>query len=115
MSGFLLGALGYGAAITVSSPVAAVACLALASGAHDMTLPGLVGNHAPMRAAGSAAPSSGFVNFASCLSGMRRPGVGRAARRIFGSFHAVFYAAAAMYLIGARSGCIIDPRKSIDS
>ncbi len=114
VSGFLLGAIGYVAAIYVNSAEAAIAFLALASGAHDLTLPVLwaTTTDAGGRFGGTA---SGFVNFASSLSGMLAPLSAALLERMFGSFHAVFYAAAAMYLLGAALWLIIDPRKSLSS
>jgi MFS family permease len=112
VGGFLIGAAGYAAAVSVGSPAAAIACLALASGAHDLTLPVLwaTTTDAGGRFGGTA---SGFVNFASSLSGMLAPLTAAGLEKAFGSFHAMFYAAAAMYLIGAALWLVIDPRKSL--
>jgi len=112
VSGFLLGAVGYAAAMYGHSAGAAITCLVLASGAHDMTLPVLwaTTTDAGGRFGGTA---SGFVNFASSLSGMLAPLSGALLQRMFGSFHAVFLAAAAMYLFGAALWLVIDPRKSL--
>ncbi|MEX2260794.1 MAG: MFS transporter [Bryobacteraceae bacterium] len=112
--GFLFGAAGYAAAIYVHSPEAAIAFLALASGAHDLTLPVLwaTTTDAGGRFGGTA---SGFVNFASSISGMLAPLTAVGLERIFGTFHAVFYAAAGMYLLGAALWLVIDPRKSLPS
>jgi ACS family glucarate transporter-like MFS transporter len=112
--GFVLGALGYGAAITVHSPGAAVACLVLASGAHDLTLPVL---WATCTDAGGkfGGTSSGFVNFASCISGVTAPLVSAELAHVFGSFNSVFYVAAGLYLIGGALWLKIDPRRSIES
>jgi nitrate/nitrite transporter NarK len=112
VSGFLLGAMGYAAAIFVSSAEAAIAFLALASGAHDLTLPVLWATTTDTggRFGGTA---SGFVNFASSLSGMLAPLSAAFLESLFGSFHAVFYAAAGMYVVGAGLWLIIDPRKSL--
>jgi MFS family permease len=114
VSGFLLGAAGYAAAIYVDSPEAAIACLVLASGAHDLTLPVVwaTATDAGGRFGGTA---SGFVNFASSLSGMLAPLSAAFLERAFGSFHAVFYAAAGLYAAGAALWLIIDPRKSLPS
>jgi MFS transporter, ACS family, glucarate transporter len=114
VSGFLLGAIGYVTAIYADSAGAAIACLILASGAHDLTLPVLwaTTTDAGGRFGGTA---GGFVNFASSLSGMLAPLSAAMLERAFGSFHAVFYAAAAMYLAGAALWLIIDPRKSLSS
>ena len=112
VSGFLLGAAGYAAAVYVRSPEAAIACLTLASGAHDLTLPVLwaTTTDAGGRFGGTA---SGVVNLASSLSGMLAPLTAAALAQLFGSFHAVFYAAAGMYLVGAALWLVIDPRKSL--
>jgi len=112
VSGFLLGAIGYAAAIYVQSAEAAIAFLVLASGAHDLTLPVLwaTTTDAGGRFGGT---SAGFVNFASSLSGMLAPMSAALLQQAFGSFHAVFYAAAGMYLVGATLWLFIDPRKSL--
>ena len=114
VSGFLLGAVGYTAAMYGHSAGAAIAFLALASGAHDLTLPVLwaTTTDAGGRFGGTAA---GFVNFASSLSGMLAPLSAALLQRMFGSFHAVFFAAAAMYLFGAALWLVIDPRKSLST
>jgi MFS family permease len=57
--------------------------------------------------------ASGFVNFASSLSAVVAPLSAALVQRMFGSFHAVFLAAAAMYLCGAGLWLIIDPQKSL--
>src|SRR6266436_6060982 len=112
VGGFLLGATGYTAAIHAHSPGAAIAFLALASGAHDLTLPVLwaTTTDAGGRFGGTA---SGFVNFASTLSGMLAPLTAAGFERAFGSFHGVFYAAAGLYVLGAMLWFVIDPRKSL--
>ncbi len=114
VSGFLLGALGYAAAVLVSSAEAAILFLALASGAHDLTLPVLWATTTDTggRFGGTA---SGFVNFASSLSGMLAPLSAAYLESAFGSFHAVFFVAAGLYVFGAALWLVIDPRKSLPS
>jgi ACS family glucarate transporter-like MFS transporter len=114
VGGFLLGATGYAAAVHAQSPGAAIAFLALASGAHDLTLPVLwsTTTDAGGRFGGTA---SGFVNFASSLSGMLAPLTAAWLERAFGSFHAVFYTAAGLYVVGAGLWLIIEPRKPLPS
>jgi ACS family glucarate transporter-like MFS transporter len=114
VSGFLLGAIGYVTAIYANSAEAAIAFLVLASGAHDLTLPVLwaTTTDAGGRFGGTA---GGFVNFASSLSGMLAPLSAAMLERAFGSFHAVFYAAAILYLLGAALWLIIDPKKTLSS
>jgi MFS family permease len=110
VSGFLLGAAGYAGAMYGHSAAAVIALLALASGAHDMTLPVLwaTTTDAGGRFGGTA---SGFVNLASSLSGTLAPMTAALLERTFGSFHAVFLVAAAMYLSGAALWLVIDPRR----
>jgi nitrate/nitrite transporter NarK len=112
VSGFLLGATGYIAAMYVHSAGAAIGFLTLANGAHDLMLPVLwaTATDAGGRFGGTA---SGFVNLASSLSGMLAPLAAAWLERIFGSFHAVFLAAAALYLMGAAMWLIIDPKESL--
>ena len=114
VSGFLLGAAGYMAAIYGHSAGVSIAFLALASGAHDMTLPVLWATTTDVggRFGGTA---SGMVNFASTLSGMVAPMAAALLERVFGSFHAVFIAAAAMYVLGACLWLVIDPRRSLST
>jgi ACS family glucarate transporter-like MFS transporter len=90
-----------------------VACLALASGAHDLTLPVL---WATCTDAGGkfGGSSAGFINFASCISGVAAPLVAARLEQISGSFNSVFYVAGGLYVLGAVTWLFIDPRKSID-
>jgi ACS family glucarate transporter-like MFS transporter len=110
VSGFLLAAAGYAGAMYGHSAAAVIALLALASGAHDMTLPVLwaTTTDAGGRFGGTA---SGFVNLASSLSGTLAPMTAALLERTFGSFHAVFLVAAALYLSGAALWLVIDPRR----
>jgi MFS family permease len=112
VSGFLLGATGYAAAVYSHSAGLAIAFLALASGAHDMTLPVLwaTTTDAGGRFGGTA---GGFVNFASSVSGTLAPMTAALLEQTFGSFHAVFIAASAMYVSGAALWLFIDPKKSL--
>jgi hypothetical protein len=112
--GFLLGAAGYFAAISTRSPGAAVACLALASGAHDLTIPVLWATctDAGGKFGGSTA---GFINFASSISGVAAPLAAAKLEQMSGSFNSAFYVAGSLYLLGAVTWLFIDPRKSVDS
>lgn len=111
-SGFALGAVGYIAAMYAQSAEAAILCLVLASGAHDLTLPVLwaTTTDAGGRFGGTA---GGFVNLASSLSGVLAPLSAALLERAFGSFHAIFFVAAAMYVAGALLWLIIDPQKEL--
>jgi len=110
VGGFALGAAGYLAAMYAQSAEAAIAFLVLASGAHDLTLPVLwaTTTDAGGRFGGTA---GGFVNLASSLAGVLAPLSAALLERAFGSFHAIFFAAAAMYIAGALLWLIIDPQK----
>ena len=112
VTGFLVGALGYASAIYVESPAAAIGLLALASGAHDLTLPVVWSTTTDVggRFGGTA---SGIVNFASSVSGVLAPLTAAWLQSVFGSFHAVFYAAAGLYVMGAAMWLIIDPRAKL--
>lgn len=112
ISGFLLGAIGYATAVMVPSPVAAIGLLALASGAHDLTLPVVWATTTDVggRFGGTA---SGVVNFASSVSGTLAPLSAAWLHSAFGSFHAVFLAAALLYVGGAAMWLIIDPNRTV--
>ena len=112
ITGFLLGAVGYAAAVTVPSPLAAIGLLALASGAHDLTLPVVWATTTDVggRFGGTA---SGVLNLASSISGMLAPLSAAWLFSAFGTFHAVFYTAAALYVGGAVMWLIIDPKRTV--
>lgn len=108
--GFLLGAAGFYAAVSARSPELAVACLAFASGAHDLTLPVVWATCTDLggKFGGTA---GGWMNLASSLSGMLAPVASAALAQTFGSFNAVFWVTTSFYLAGALLWLIIDPRK----
>jgi hypothetical protein len=99
--GFLLGAIGYAAAMYAHSAEAAIAFLVLASGAHDLTLPVL---WPPYRRRRPFRRNRGRhckprIQSAGMLAPLRGP-----ARTHVRSFHAIFFVAAAMYPPGLRCG-----------
>ncbi len=108
--GFLLGAAGFCAAIAARSPEFAVACLAFASGAHDLTLPVVWATCTDLggKFGGTA---GGWVNLASSLSGMLAPVASASLAQWFGSFSAVFWVTTSLYIVGALLWLLIDPRK----
>jgi MFS family permease len=108
--GFLLSAVGFFLAVFAGSPELAVLCLVCASGAHDLTLPVIWATCTDLggRFGGTA---SGWMNFASSVSGVIAPLAAGALAEVFGSFHALFWVAASLYLIGAGLWFVIDPRK----
>jgi len=109
--GFLLGAAGFFAAVQARTPELAVACLAFASGTHDMSLPVLWATCTDLggRFGGTA---GGWLNLASSISGMLAPVVSAGLADMFGSFNAVFWVTTSLYLAGALLWLIIDPRKA---
>jgi MFS family permease len=110
VGGYFVAAAAYLGAIYMQSPGAAIALLALASGCHDLTLPVLwaTTTDAGGRFGGTA---GGFVNLASALSGMLAPLMAAGFAHSFGSFHAVFWIAAGLYLFASALWLVIDPRK----
>jgi MFS transporter, ACS family, glucarate transporter len=108
--GFLLGAAGFFTAVSTRSPEFVVACLAFASGAHDLTLPVVWATCTDLggRFGGTA---GGWMNLASSLSGMLAPVASAGLAQWFGSFHAVFWVTTSFYLAGAVLWLFIDPRK----
>jgi MFS transporter, ACS family, glucarate transporter len=109
--GFLLGAAGFLVAVKARSPELAVACLAFASGAHDLTLPVVWATCTDLggRFGGTA---GGWLNLASSLSGMLAPLASAGLADLFGSFHSVFWVTISLYLAGAILWLFIDPRKA---
>lgn len=108
--GFLLGAAGFYAAVNARSPEFAVACLAFASGGHDLTLPVVWATCTDLggRFGGT---TGGWMNLASSLSGMLAPVASASLAQWFGSFHAVFWVTISFYVAGALLWLFIDPRK----
>src|SRR5262249_32655656 len=111
-SAFFLGATGFVLAVFARSPEAAIASLVLASGAHDLTLPVLWASCADAggRFGGTAA---GYINFASCISGMAAPMIAAVLYTTFGSFSSVFFVAASIYVIGGFLWFLIDPNETL--
>lgn len=109
---FFLGAAGFVLAVYARSPEAAIASLVLASGAHDLTLPVLWASCVDVggRFGGTA---SGYMNFASCISGMAAPLAAAWLFKAFGSFSGVFMVAASIYIVGGCLWFLIDPRDSL--
>lgn len=112
ISGFTLAALGFGLAALSHSPLAAVLCLAFASGCHDMTLPV---SWATVTDVGRefGGTTSAFMNMASSISAMLSATSAAWLAATFGSFHAMLAAAAATYFTGALLWLRIDPTKRL--
>ena len=98
--GFTVGAAGLLFAMRAESPQAAVACLSLATAAHDLTLSSVWASCTDIGGSfgGTAA---GFVNLASSLSGIAAPLVAAWLAAAFGSFSIVLPVAAGLYLAAA--------------
>jgi MFS family permease len=100
VGGFTIGATGFVSAVTASTPEAAILWLVVAAGAHDMILPVLWATC--VDAGGKfGGTSAGFVNFASCVSGVAAPIAAPKLAVAFGSFASIFYVSAALYVVGA--------------
>jgi ACS family glucarate transporter-like MFS transporter len=114
VGGFLFGAFGFLVAMWASSPEMAIACLVLAAGAHDVTLPVAWATCVDVggRFGGTA---SGIMNLASSLSGMLAPVAAAWLSEAFGTFHPLFAVAAAVYVAGGLLWLGIDPAKSTES
>ncbi len=112
VAGYTLGAIGYLTAVYVKSPAAAIAFLTLASGAHDLTLSVMWSTTTDVggRFGGTA---GGFINVGSSISGTLAPLTAATVSSLFGSFHAVFWIAAALYFSAACLWLFIDPRKRL--
>ncbi|MEZ5351829.1 MAG: MFS transporter [Bryobacteraceae bacterium] len=111
VTGFFLGAAGFLFAISARSPEMAVACLVGASGLHDLTLPVAWATCTDLggRFGGTA---GGWMNLASSVSGMMAPVAAAYLAEAFGSFTALFWVAAGMYIIGGVLWFFIDPRRA---
>ena len=110
MGGFALAAIGFGAAAASESPLAAVLCLAFASGAHDVTLPV---SWATVTEVGGpfGGTTSAFMNMASSISAMLSATSAAWLAATFGTFHVMLAAAAGAYLLGAVIWLRIDPTR----
>jgi len=108
MGGFVLGAFGFAAAAFAGTPTQAILCLAFAAGAHDLTLPIAWATCVDIggRFGGTA---SGYMNTASSIAGILSPIAAAWLAEAFGSFHAMFAVAAAMYFAGGLLWLRINP------
>jgi MFS family permease len=108
ISGFFLGAAGFLMAIGARTPETAIACLVCASGLHDLTLPVAWSTCTDLggRFGGTA---GGWMNLASSISGMIAPVAAAELAGLFGSFDALFWVAAGMYMIGGALWFWIEP------
>jgi len=99
MTGFFLAAAGFAAATLAQGPVAVVFCLTLSQGALDLAVP--VAWATCVEIGGEdAGTATGFMNTASSLSGILSPVTGAWLAVAFGSFHAMFLTASAIYVFG---------------
>ncbi|MBK9171339.1 MAG: MFS transporter [Bryobacterales bacterium] len=109
---FFLAAAGFGLASLSGSPVTAVLCLAVASGAHDLALPVAWATVTDVggRFGGT---TSGFMNTASSLSAMLSSVSAAWLAAAFGSFDAMLAVASGVYVVGGLLWLLIDPTRPI--
>ncbi len=114
VAGFLLAAVGFGAAATAGDALGAVLSLAFAQAAQDLTLPvaWAVCVDVGRRYGGTA---TGFMNTASSISAALSPVVAAWLEQRFGSFNALFALAAGVYCIGALLWFVIDAEDELES
>lgn len=112
MAAFALAAGGFGLAALARDPLAAVLCLALAQGAHDLSLS--VSWATVVEVGGRlGGATAGFMNMASSLSAMLSATAAPRLAAAFGSFDAMLAAAAFTYFIGALLWLRIDPAERV--
>ncbi len=112
IGGFSLAALGFAMAAVARDPFAAVLWMAFAQGAQDLTLPvaWAVCVDVGHRYGGTA---TGFMNTASSASAVISPISAAWLAARFGSFASMFWAATAVYGIGALVWFLIDPERRV--
>jgi MFS family permease len=113
LGGFMLTALGFAAAGLSQGPLAAVICLTLAAGAMDLAVP--IAWAACLDVGGRfGGTTTGFMNTGSSISAMISPVAAALLFERFGSFHAMFLSAAAVYLLAGLLWLKIDPSRPVD-
>jgi MFS transporter, ACS family, glucarate transporter len=113
MGGFLLTAIGFGAASVAHGPLAAVLCLMFAAGSMDLAVP--VAWAACLEAGGRyGGTATGFMNTASSISAFISPLAAAWLFERFGSFSAMFWSAAIVYLLAGLLWFRIDATQSLD-
>jgi ACS family glucarate transporter-like MFS transporter len=112
IAAFALAAAGFGLAALARDPLTAVLCLALAQGAHDLSLP--VSWATVVEVGGRlGGTTAGFMNMASSISAMLSSVAAPWLAAAFGSFHAMLAAAAVTYFLGALLWLRIDPTERV--
>ncbi len=113
LAGFTLTAAGFAAAAAAEGPLTAVVCLTLAAGAMDLAVP--VAWAACLDVGGRfGGTATGFMNTSSSISAMISPIAAAKLFETFGSFHAMFASAAAVYLLAGLLWLKIDPSCPVD-
>ncbi len=109
--GFLLGAVGFLAAVWAESAASALFWLTFSSLTHDLTLPVAWSTCVDVggRFGGTA---SGYMNMASSISGMMAPLAAAWFSQTFGSFYPLFAVTSGAYLIGALLWLYINPERN---
>lgn len=112
IGGYTLAALGYGMAAFAHGPLASIACLTFASAAMDMTTPTAWAACSEVggRFGGTA---TGFMNSSSSISAMISPLAAAWLFDRYGSFHAMFASAAAVYFLAGLLWFWIDPTQTV--
>jgi nitrate/nitrite transporter NarK len=110
--GYTFAAVGYALAAFSSGSLASVAFLSLASAAMDMTVPVAWATCAEVggRFGGT---TTGFMNASSSLSAMVSPLAAAWLFDRYGSFHAMFASASAVYLLAGLLWFQIDPTQTL--
>jgi MFS family permease len=112
LGGFLLAGAGFGAASLAGSAATSVLCLSIGSGAMDLAVP--VAWAACLEVGGRfGGTTTGFMNSASSLSALLSPIAAAWLFDCFGSFHAMFLSAMAVYWITGLLWLKIDPARQI--
>jgi MFS family permease len=112
LGGFLLGAAGFAAASAAHGPLAAVLCLTFAQAALDLTV-GVSWATCIEIGGPFGGTLAGFMNMASSLAAVLLPVVAAALEQRFGTFHAVFALASAIYFAGGLLWLKIDPTRPL--
>ncbi len=113
MGGFLFTAVGFAAASVAQGPVAAVVCLMFAQGSMDLAVP--VAWAACLEVGGRyGGTATGFMNTASSISAFISPLAAAWLFDRFGSFSAMFWSAAIVYLLAGLLWFKIDATQAFD-
>jgi MFS family permease len=109
--GFLFSAVAFVGSVFAGSGEWVIVGLVLAAGLHDVTLP--VAWATCVDVGGKfGGTASGYMNLASSISGTLAPLAGAWLAEITGTFTAVFWVAAGVYLVGAALWLVIETERA---